>query len=188
MEGIPVSEYHERMKKCQALVRRKGYDAILAYSDSRYSMGQGVESGQNIRYLVGFNFSPHLIQEEDVVVPYMLGDSLIVIPKEGDASLLLSRQDPKSERAKKQVWLKDVRSVDDAFADQFVGAIHRGLATLSKQVLGGKRKARIGIGGCASHYSCNSSLTKSFTEPNLLDALTSWINFESLRVLTSCGL
>jgi Xaa-Pro dipeptidase len=169
MEGIPKSEYQERCKKCQELARRKKYDAILAYSGKRYSMGQGVESGQNIRYLVGFDFPPHLIQEEDVVVPYMLSDSLVVIPQEGEPSLLLSRQDPKSDRARKQVWMKDVRSISDEFSDQFSGGINRGLAELTRDVLGKRRKNRIGIGGTRFPLRLQQELSKVYRKSKFIE-------------------
>jgi len=182
MEGIPVSEHRERVRKVQELARRKKYDAILAYSGSRYSMGQGVENGQNLRYLVGFNFPPHLIQEEDVVVPYMLGDSIVAIPQDGEPSLLLSRQDPKTERAKKQVWLKDVRAVDDEFADQFGGSIHRGLAELSRKVLDGKRKSRIGIGGTRFPLRLQLELSKVFRRTKLVECTN---ELDQLRVVKS---
>ena len=183
MEGIPVSEYRERVRKVQELARRKKYDAILAYSGSRYSMGQGVENGQNIRYLVGFNFPPHLIQEEDVVVPYMLGDSIVAIPQEGEPSLLLSRQDPKTERAKKQVWLKDVRAVDDEFADQFSGAINRGLAAhITRDVLGAKRKAKLGFAGTNLPLNLYLELTKVLPRSKLVPCTN---DLDLLRVIKS---
>ena len=189
MEGIPASEYQQRVSNCQKFARRQGFDAVLAYSGSRYSMGQGVESGQHIRYFVGFNFPPHLIQEEDVVVPYMLGDSLVVIPQEGNPSLLLSRQDPKSERAKNQVWLRDIRSISDEFSDQFSGAINRGLAELTKAVLDGKRKARIGIAGTRFPLQLQVELSKvlhktKFVEcGNELDQLRAIKTPNELRIM-----
>ena len=189
MEGIPASEYQQRVRNCQKSIRRKKLDAILAYSGSRYSMGQGVESGQHIRYFVGFNFPPHLIHEEDVVVPYMLGDSLVIIPKEGDPSLLLSRQDPKSERAKVQVWLSDVRSISDEFSDQFSGAVNRGLAELTGAVLDGKRKARIGVAGTRFPLQLQVELSKvlprtKFVEcGNELDQLRAIKTSNELRIM-----
>ena len=182
MESIPASEYQERVNKCQELARRKKYDAILAYSGGRYSMGQGVENGHNTRYLVGFNFAPHLIQEEDVVVPYMLGDNIVVIPQEGEPSLLMSREDPKTERARKQVWLKDVRAVDDEFADQFSGSIHRGLAELSREVLDGKRKSRIGIGGTRFPLRLQLELSKVFRRTKFVECTN---ELDLLRVVKS---
>ena len=54
-------------------------------------MGQGVESGENIRYFVGFTNPPRAIQERDVVVPYLISDSLLVIPPEGEFVDLVQR-------------------------------------------------------------------------------------------------
>jgi Xaa-Pro dipeptidase len=189
MEGIPVSEYRDRVSNCQKFARRARFDAILAYSGSRYSMGQGVESGQHIRYFVGFNFPPRLIQEEDVVVPYMLGDSLVVIPQEGEPSLLLSRQDPKSARAKNQVWLSDVRSISDEYSDQFSGAINRGLAELAREVLDGKRKARLGVAGTRFPLQLQTELSKVLRKSrfvecgNQLDQLRAIKTPNELRIM-----
>jgi Xaa-Pro aminopeptidase len=145
-------------------------------------MGQGVENGHNIRYLVGFNFAPHLIQEEDVVVPYMLGDNLVVIPQEGEPSLLISKEDPKTDRARKQVWLKDVRAVDEEFTDQFSGSIHRGLAELSKEVLDGKRKSRIGVGGTGFPLRLKLELDKVFRRTKFIECTN---ELDMLRVVKS---
>lgn len=152
-------------------------------------MGQGVESGQHIRYFVGFNFPPHFIQEEDVVVPYMLGDSLIVIPQDGEPSLLLSRQDPQSERAKNQVWLRDIRSISDDFADQFSGAINQGLAELAKEALDGKPKTRIGIAGTRFPLQLHAELSKALRKTkfvecgNELDKLRAVKSPNELRIM-----
>ncbi len=163
MEGIPVSEYRDRVRKVQEMARRKKFDAILAYSDRRYSMGQGVESGQNIRYLVGFSFPPHQIQELDVVVPYMIGDSVLAITPEDEPTLILTRRE--TERAKKQTWIRDIKTT----ADKFIDARYEGIAHFVGEILSKKRKWRIGIGGTHVPMQLYLELARAFPRTNFVE-------------------
>jgi len=93
VDGISVAEHKQRVRNVQELAKKKGFDAVLAYSDRRYSMGQGVESGQHIRYFVGFQMPAREIQEGVPFVPYQHFPSVVVIPQEGDPGLILSNQE-----------------------------------------------------------------------------------------------
>jgi Xaa-Pro aminopeptidase len=162
MEGIPVSEYRERVRKVQELAHKKKFDAVLAFSGHRYSMGQGVEDGQNLRYLVGFNFPPHEIQEKDVVVPYQGSESLLIVPTEEEPSLIISKAE--TERVKKQTWLQDVRTT----TDQFANAGHKGMAHITKDVLAAKRKLKLGLGGTNLPMNLYLELTKAFPKAKFI--------------------
>jgi Xaa-Pro aminopeptidase len=176
MEGIPVSEYRERVRKVQELARKKRFDAVLAYSGKRYSMGQGVEDGQNLRYLVGFNFPPHEIQEKDVIVPYQSSESLLIIPTEDEPSLIISKAE--TERTKKQTWLQDVRTT----TDQFANARYEGMAHITKDVLGAKRKVKLGLAGTNLPMNLYLELTKVLSRTKLVSCTN---DLDMLRVVKS---
>jgi len=139
-------------------------------------MGQGVESGQNIRYFVGFNFSPKKIQEEDVVVPYMIGDSLLVIPPEREPTLVLARQE--AQRAREQVWLRDVREIDDKFVDAKYG----GIAKITADVLGKKKRLRLGVCGTHVPMVLYLALQKLFSRTRFVECTD---EVDLLRVIKS---
>ena len=176
MEGIPVSEYRERVRKVQELARKKRFDAVLAYSGKRYSMGQGVEDGQNLRYLVGFNFPPHEIQEKDVIVPYQSSESLLIIPTEDEPSLIISKAE--TERTKKQTWLQDVRTTTDKFAN----ARYQGIAHITKDVLGAKRKVKLGLAGTNLPMDLYLELTEVLPRTKLVSCTD---ELDLLRVIKS---
>ena len=117
-------------------------------------MGQGVESGQNLRYLVGFNFPPHEVQELGVIVPYMIHDNVLVITPEGEPTLIMAR--PEIDLAKKQTWLADIRSIADKLIGRYQGIVH-----VTREILHKKRKARIGIAGSRVPMKLVLELTKA---------------------------
>jgi pimeloyl-ACP methyl ester carboxylesterase len=144
LNAIPTSEYRQRVASCQEFAREKGLDAILAYSDKRFSMGQGVESGQHVRYFVGFNFPPSRIHEDAVVLPYQIGQSLLVIPAEGDVSLIITRESV--DLAKSQCWIKNILTTAKEYSDDK----NEGLVRIAQYILGDLKKRtnqRIGISG-----------------------------------------
>jgi len=162
MDPIPISEYRDRLRKCQELAHRKGWDAILAFSGHRFSMSQGIEDGQNLRYLVGFNFPSNEIQERDVVVPYHGSENLLIIPHEGEPSLIISTAE--TERIRKQTWLQDVRTT----TDQFANARYRGMSHIALEILNGK-KGKLGIAGEHLPMDLHLELARAFPRTKLVD-------------------
>jgi Xaa-Pro aminopeptidase len=163
MEGIPELEYRDRVKRCQELARERGWHAILAYSGHRFSMSQGIEDGQNLRYLVGFTYPTHEIQSEDVVVPYHGSENLLVIPTEGDPSLIISTAE--SERVKKQTWIGDVRTTSDEFAD----SRSQGMAHITSEILNAQKNGKLGFAGDGFPMDLYLQLTKRFHKTKFVD-------------------
>ena len=154
---IPTSEYEERIESCQEFLQRTGLQALLAYSDRRYAMGQGVEVGHNVRYYAGFRFPPEDIHEEAVVLPYQKGEAIVVIPRDGEPALLICRTG--EDLAKRQTWIRDVRSsAPDYLGDERI----TGLARMTRSVLEehGVRGGKIGIAGAGVTWQLYDALVR----------------------------
>jgi Xaa-Pro aminopeptidase len=167
LERIPDSEYRERIATCQDYAREKGFDAVLAYSDNRFSMGQGVECGQHVRYFVGFNFDPSRIQRDPALLPYLLGQGLVVIPAESEPALIITRESV--ELAKSQCWMKNIYST----AKDYVDNKNKGLARISRDILEQglkkKRKFLFGISGVGMPFGFYTELQKAFPRSEFED-------------------
>ena len=155
---IPTSEYIARVECCQDFLKRSGLRALLAYSDHRYAMGQGVEVGHNIRYYAGFRFPPEEIHEAPVLLPYTRGVAIVVIPSEGEPALVMSRGDEGLVR--KQTWIRDVRSGRERY---LVAKRSKGLAEMTRDVLQerGISKGKIGIAGVGVTWELYEALVKA---------------------------
>lgn len=155
---IPTSEYIARVECCQDFLKRSGLRALLAYSDHRYAMGQGVEVGHNIRYYVGFRFPPEEIHEAPVLLPYTRGVAIVVIPSEGEPALVMCRADEGLVR--KQTWIRDVRSGRERY---LVAERSKGLAEMAWDVLQerGISKGKIGIAGVGVTWELYEALVKA---------------------------
>jgi Xaa-Pro dipeptidase len=174
MDPIPVSEYLDRVKKCQELTRREGWKAILAFSGHRFSMSQGIEDGQNLRYLVGFNFPAIEIQERDVVVPYHGSENLLIIPQEGVPSLIISTAE--TERIVKQTWLRDVRTTTDHFAN----ARYLGMSRIALEILNGT-KGKLGIAGESLPMDLRLELSRAFPRTSFIDCTRDLDSFRMVK-------
>ena len=159
--GISVVEHKQRVRNVQELAKKKGFDAVLAYSDRRYSMGQGVESGQHVRYFVGFQMPAREIQEGVPFVPYQHFPSVVVIPQEGDPGLILSNQEADLiRRARNQIWISDIRTTSERYVDNR----EVGFAKIAREMLGTDRRLKeIGIAGTAASYTLYLEFVRAFS-------------------------
>ena len=161
VDGISVAEHKQRVRNVQELAKKKGFDAVLAYSDRRYSMGQGVESGQHIRYFVGFQMPAREIQEGVPFVPYQHFPSVVVIPQEGDPGLILSNQEADLiRRVRNQIWISDIRTT----SEQYIDNREVGFAKIAREMLGTDRRLKeIGIAGTAASYTLYLEFVRAFS-------------------------
>jgi Xaa-Pro aminopeptidase len=132
-----------------------------------------------MRYLVGFTFPPKAIHEKDVFVPYSHFSSILVIPPEGEPSLILSHQEPNLiERAKKQIWISDLYATSFDYIDNR----DRGFAEISRKILESKKKTKIGIAGTNAPYTLYQELVRAFPRTKFFDCT---YDIDMLRVLKS---
>ena len=157
-------------------MRQCGLQALLAYSDKRFAMGQGVEVGHYVRYYAGFRFPPSEIHEGPAVLPYTRTEAIVLIPRDGKPALLMRQAS--EELVRSQTWIHDVRSGHQRFGDESLA----GLARMTWDLLQerGISKGKVGIAGVGATWELYCALTETMPRLHFVECTE---EFDQLRMI-----
>lgn len=107
LQDIPVSEYHDRVRRTREEMKKEGYDALILFSDPARMV--------NVRWIANY-------RSFDGVYP---NPAIVFLPLEGDLTLFAGAD--LLPYARDETWIKDVRG-----ARQELGGVLRDFETKSR--------------------------------------------------------
>lgn len=160
---FPKEELVSRNQKCIELMRERGLDAILAFTD--------YFKHASIRYLTGYTYQP-----------VWLASSTYVLPREGEPTLLVDRF---MDAVKEQVWVSDVRTISGWLERPGPAGTLLAVAEATAEILRekGLERSKIGlIGYDIMPAMCLDRIKHKLPEAQFVDVSE---EFERLRMVKS---
>ncbi len=160
---FPKEEFVARNQKCIELMKEKGLDAILAFTD--------YFKHASIRYLTGYTYQP-----------VWLASSTYILPREGEPTLLVDRF---MDAVKEQVWVSDVRTISGWLERPGPAGTLLAVAEATAEILRekGLERAKIGlIGYDIMPAMCFDKMKGKLPDAQFIDVSE---EFERLRMVKS---